>query len=140
MPKDTLYCALLLSPLKPDGPNKCIPSRRCMNNAQGWFAFASDAEGRGLWIHPYLFCKHAEFSPLEGLEGDKMGQILLLMGFCRGGDTLVSSMEVLVESLPPDAAGKTVVSGRWMQTYTGNLLINMSLFFAFYSPIYTLEM
>lgn len=110
-----------------------------MNDAQGWFAFASDAEVRGLWIHPCLFCKHAEFSPLAGLEGDEMEQILLPMGFGRGDGVLVSSMEVLVEFLPPDAAGKTVVSGRWMQTYIGSLLINMSLFFALYSPFYTPE-
>lgn len=69
MPKDMLYRALLLSPLKPDDPNEYIHSRRCMNNAQGWFAFASDAEVRGLWIHPYLFCKPAEFPSLAGLEG-----------------------------------------------------------------------
>lgn len=69
-----------------------------------------------------------------------MEQILLLMGFGRGDGVLVSSMEVLVAFLPPDAAGKTVVSRRWMQTYIGSFLINMSLFFALYSPFYTPEM
>lgn len=51
-----------------------------------------------------------------------MGQVLLLTEFHRRGDTLESSMEVLIDSLPPDAR-RSAVSGRQMESYTGNLVI-----------------
>lgn len=69
MPKDTLYPALPLSPPKPHQPNECICSMHCMNDAQGWLMFASDAEVGGVQIPPYFLCKDVEFLLLQAERG-----------------------------------------------------------------------
>lgn len=72
MPENMLHPALPLSPLNSYQSNEFIHSRcevcmmNCMDDAQGWLMFASNAEGRGLQIHPYFLSRQAGFLFLMG--------------------------------------------------------------------------